>query len=192
MSERAVFGSVVMLVAVGVAVVAVISGSQPRSAVASDAGVPITPAPEISSASSWINSAPLSLKDLKGQVSIVHFWTFDCINCQRNLAAYNGWQRDLAGQGVKIVGIHTPEFDHEAVLDNVRSHVKKHGIQYPVAVDSNKAIWRTWQNRYWPSIYLVDKRGNVRFRWDGELAYSGATGDATIRAKVKELLAEGA
>ncbi len=147
-------------------------------------------APEIGPGTAWINSPPLTIAGLKGRVAIVHFWTFGCINCQRNLPAYNAWQNELAKAGVAIVGVHTPELEHETVLDNVRQNVKQRAIKYPVVVDGNRAIWQAWQNRYWPAVYLVDRQGRVRYRWEGELAYEGAKGDETIRAKVQELLAE--
>jgi len=86
--------------------------------------------------------------------------------------------------------VHTPETADEAKIENVRSKVKEDGFTFPVAVDNRSKIWNAWGNRYWPSIYLVDKHGIVRYRWDGELNSGGADGDAIMRQKIQGLLAE--
>lgn len=150
-----------------------------------------TKAPELAGISRWVNSNGLKLADQKGKVIVLHFWTFGCINCQRNLPYYNKWQEEFSNDDIQIVGVHTPETTGEADFDQVSQHVKKLGIKYPVAVDNDSSTWCAYDNRYWPSIYLIDKSGNVRYRWDGELEYQDAGGDKAIRAKIKELLAEG-
>jgi hypothetical protein len=91
---------------------------------------------------------------------------------------------------VTVLGIHTPETTGEAKIERVRQKVKDNNIAYPVAVDNKTRVWRTWGNRYWPSIYLIDKKGDVRYRWDGELNWKDVKGEATMRKKIDELLAE--
>lgn len=147
-------------------------------------------APELAGISQWINSRPLMLKKLRGKVVVLHFWTFGCTNCQRNLPYYNRWRTDFSKDGLQIIGVHTPETAEEAVASNVAARVKDLGIKYPIAVDQDRATWKAYNNRYWPSIYLIDKQGHIRFHWDGELEYQDARGDKTIREKIKELLAE--
>jgi peroxiredoxin len=147
-------------------------------------------APELEKISGWINSRPLELMKLRGQVVVLHFWTFGCINCVRNLPHYNQWQQDFAKDKVTIIGVHTPEFDHEAKPDALKAAVEKHQIQFPVALDPEQATWDAFQNRYWPTVYLIDKQGKIRLRWEGELEHNNAGGDQLVRQKLKELLAE--
>jgi len=106
------------------------------------------------------------------------------------LPYYNKWQTDFAGDDVQIIGVHTPETSNEADPNNVTAQVKKLGIKYPVAVDGASATWKAYDNHYWPSIYLIDRQGRIRYHWDGELEYQAAGGDAILRGKIKELLAE--
>ncbi len=147
-------------------------------------------APELTGVSRWINSDGIALADQKGKVVVLHFWAFACSNCQRNLPAYNQWRKDFAKDEVVVIGIHTPETAAEADAQKVAAQVKKRKITYPVAVDNDGAVWKAYENRYWPSVYLIDKQGRVRFRWEGELEYQNAGGDRTLRAKIKELLTE--
>lgn len=149
-------------------------------------------APELAGITQWINSKPLALKNLRGKVVVLHFWTFGCINCRHNLPYYNRWQTDFAKDDVQIIGVHTPETAGEADEQHVRMRVGELGIKYPVAVDNDSATWKAYKNRYWPSIYLIDKQGQVRYRWDGELEYQDSGGDKSTRAKIKALLAEAA
>ena len=149
-------------------------------------------APELTQIDHWINSDGLKLADQKGKVVVLHFWTFDCINCQHNLPYYNKWQTDFAKDGVQIIGVHTPETSFEADPKNVATQVKKRDIKYAVAVDTDGATWKAYENRFWPSIYLIDKQGRIRYRWEGELEYKNAGGDKTLRAQIRALLAESA
>ncbi len=88
------------------------------------------------------------------------------------------------------MGVHTPETEGEKKIERVRQKVKDHDIKYPVAVDSAGKTWRAWDNRYWPCVYLIDKRGNVRYRWDGELNWKEVQGEKQIRERINQLLAE--
>jgi thiol-disulfide isomerase/thioredoxin len=147
-------------------------------------------APALQGIDEWINSKPLSLKDLKGKVVVVHFWTFGCINCIHNYPSYKGWHKDFADKGVVVIGIHTPETRAEKKIDIIRKMVKDNGMKYPIAVDGSAKTWQAWGNRYWPSVYLIDKKGNGRYRWDGELNWKGQKGESIMRKKIEELLAD--
>jgi len=111
------------------------------------------------------------LASLRGQVVVVHFWTFGCSNCIHNYPAYKTWQAKYAGKGATIIGIHTPEFDHEADVKKVRARAEQNGLKFPIAVDSGAKNWKNWKNRYWPTIYLIDKKGTIRFTQIGEGEY---------------------
>jgi len=147
-------------------------------------------APEFARGTEWLQSEPLTVASLRGQVVVVHFWTFGCINCIHNYPAYKAWQKQYGGKGVTIVGIHTPEFEDEADLKRVRAKAEQHGLNFPIAVDNNRQNWKNWNNHSWPSIYLVDKKGNVRYRWEGELDSATTKGERLMRQRINELLAE--
>ncbi len=137
----------------------------------------------------WWNS-PKPLRLGGGKVTILHFWTFGCINCQRNQPIYKRWVSKYKETDVQVLGIHTPETEAEKVPANVEEYLKKQGLEYPSVFDAKAENWKKWNNRYWPSVFLVDKKGRVRYLWEGELNYRGATGDKQIEAKIRELLAE--
>lgn len=147
-------------------------------------------APELRQVSAWINSPPLSLESLRGKVVVVHFWTFGCINCIRNYPAYKDWVRRYEPRNVVMLGIHTPELESEYDLDAIRQKARTEGLDFPIAVDNEKANWNAWSNRVWPSVYLVDKTGRVRFWWYGELNWQGAAGDQWITERINLLLKE--
>ena len=147
-------------------------------------------APEFARGTKWLQSKPLTLASLRGKVVVVHFWTFGCINCIHNYPAYKAWHEKYAGKGVTIVGIHTPEFANEADVKRVLASARKNGLKFPIAVDNGGQNWKNWKNRYWPSIYLIDKKGRVRYRWEGELDSEKTKGERLMRKRIEELLAE--
>ncbi|HLN32039.1 MAG TPA: redoxin domain-containing protein [Gemmataceae bacterium] len=147
-------------------------------------------APEFAKTTRWLQSKPLTLASLRGQVVVVHFWTFGCINCIHNYPAYKAWQEKYAGKGVAIIGIHTPEFEREADVDQVLAKAKKNGLKFPIAVDNDRQNWNNWNNQYWPSIYLIDKTGKIRYHWEGELDSEKTKGERLMRQRIDELLAE--
>ena len=147
-------------------------------------------APELDGVEAWINSDPLTLAQLRGQVVVVHFYTYGCINCIRNLPHYNGWFDYFARAELKIVGIHRPETEGERVIDQVQRKATEAGLKYPIAIDNRSRNWDAWANRVWPSVYLVDKEGFVRYWWYGELNWEGAGGEKWMRSKIEELLRE--
>jgi thiol-disulfide isomerase/thioredoxin len=147
-------------------------------------------APELRSVEAWINGNPQSLEDLRGRVVVVHFWAFGCINCVRNLPHYQGWYEKFPQSDLTIVGIHTPETSAERDLANLKANVAERGIKYPVAFDAASENWKAWANNMWPSVYLIDRRGQVRAWWYGELNWQGARGEESMRKQIEALIAE--
>lgn len=129
-------------------------------------------APELRGILGWINSEPLTLEKLKGKVVLVDFWTYSCINCIRTLPYVEGWYKKYKNNGLVVLGVHAPEFDFEKDIKNVESAVKKYGVTYPVALDSDHKTWNAFDNRYWPAHYLIDTEGNIRYQHFGEGKYA--------------------
>jgi thiol-disulfide isomerase/thioredoxin len=141
----------------------------------------------------WLNVPPgadPALKARRGRVTIVHFWTFGCINCKRNLPYYARWQKEFGKRGVGIVGVHTPETASERNATNVVNKVKELGITYPVLLDQTAQNWKRWDQRVWPTMYLIDKQGRARIAWEGELEYEGRNGYAKMTKLIEALLKE--
>lgn len=148
-------------------------------------------APEFSQTGQWINSEPQQLADLRGRVVVVHFWAFGCINCIRNYPWYRQWYDDFADRDVTIVGVHTPETEAERDIDRVRQKVEEESLRFPIVVDNDHAIWRAWGNSIWPTVYLIDRQGRLRYWWYGELNWQNAGGQRVMAQRIEELLAEG-
>ena len=140
--------------------------------------------PSLSGAVQWLNSPPLSAESLRGKVVLVDFWTYDCINCQRTLPYVKDWAKKYEKDGLVVIGVHTPEYGYERIIDNVRDQVQKLGITYPVAIDNNYAIWRAFDNQYWPAHYLIDAKGQMRYSHFGEGRYEAQ------EQMIKQLLEE--
>jgi cytochrome c biogenesis protein CcdA/thiol-disulfide isomerase/thioredoxin len=128
-------------------------------------------APEFVGIQEWLNSKPLKMADLKGKVVLIDFWTYSCINCVRTLPYLTKWDKTYRDKGLVIIGIHAPEFDFERNVNNVKSAMREHNIQYPVPLDSNLDTWQAFKNRYWPAKYLIDQEGNVVYTHFGEGQY---------------------
>jgi len=128
-------------------------------------------APEFTGITDWENSAPLTMASLRGKVVLIDFWTYSCINCQRTFPYLRQWHRTYASQGLVIVGVHSPEFEFEKDVGNIRAAIKHYGVEWPVAVDPAMATWGAWSNQYWPAEYLVDNRGSVVHSHFGEGEY---------------------
>jgi len=122
-------------------------------------------------ATAWLNAPPLSAAGLRGKVVLIDFWTYTCINWLRTLPYVRAWAEKYREHGVVVIGVHTPEFSFEHDLENVRRAVKDMRVDYPVAVDNDYAIWRAFDNHYWPALYLVDAQGRIRSHQFGEGAY---------------------
>lgn len=134
-------------------------------------------APELVGITGWINTPPLTLEQLRGKVVLIDFWTYSCINCIRTLPYLKDWYAKYKDKGFVIVGVHTPEFEFEKNIENVRDAVKRFGLLYPIALDSNFKTWQNYNNRYWPSHYLVDQMGFIRSFHFGEGAYQETEND---------------
>src|SRR5215467_11893130 len=150
------------------------------------------PAPELVGGP-WINTAggkEINLAGRRGKVTIVEFWTFACGNCLANLPAYANWQKQFADKDVVVIGVHTPEAESERVTANVARRVKQLGVTYPILVDREHENWDRWQVEAWPTVYLVDKQGRIRYRWVGELNYRNAGGETKLGQRVERLLKE--
>jgi thiol-disulfide isomerase/thioredoxin len=157
---------------------AVAGTGSPNSPAADVAVLDQQPAPSVSGATQWLNTAPLVDGELHQQVVLYDFWTFECVNCFNTLPYVKAWQARYAADGLVIVGIHTPEFAAEADPDNVARFVAGHHITYPVALDPEWTIWKAWGNRFWPAFYLYDRHG-LRLRHYGEGDYENT--ENTIR-----------
>ena len=127
-------------------------------------------APEIVS-STWINSRPLKLEELRGKVVLVEFWPFGCWNC-RNIELYvKKWHKKYAKDGLVVIAVHSPEFNYEKEVDKVKAYVEENNIPYAVHIDNEFRNWRQYHNRYWPTLYVIDKKGTIQYRRIGEGAY---------------------
>lgn len=147
-------------------------------------------APELALTKEWFNSQPLQLSQLEGQVVVLHFYAFGCINCVHNYPHYRAWQEAFAGQGVTMIGIHTPETSGERSVETARKKAQEEKLVFPIVIDNDKYNWNAWGNTMWPTVYLVDKHGYVRYWWMGELTWQGADGEKIMRQRIEELLAE--
>lgn len=154
------------------------------------------PAPALGGIDAWINSPPLELSALKGKVVLIDFWTYSCINCLRTLPYLKNWYEKYHNNGLVIIGVHTPEFDFEKNINNIKNAVAREGIKYPVAVDSQFVTWQNFNNQYWPAHYLIDKKGEVVYTHFGEGEYDvtenniryllGITGDVKPEVSRRE------
>jgi thiol-disulfide isomerase/thioredoxin len=124
--------------------------------------------PSLEGATGWLNSPPLTTAELRGRVVLVQFWTYTCINWLRTLPYVRAWAERYRQHGLVVIGVHTPEFDFEHDLDNVRRSVKDLGVDYPVVVDNDYGIWSAFGNHYWPALYFVDAQGQIRHHRFGE------------------------
>jgi thiol-disulfide isomerase/thioredoxin len=127
--------------------------------------------PSLSGAVEWLNSPPLTPQELKGKVVLVDFWTYSCINCLRTLPYVRAWSEKYKDQGFVVIGVHAPEFAFEKNIDNVKQAITSLKIDYPVAIDNNYAIWRSFNNEFWPADYFIDADGRVRHHAFGECDY---------------------
>ena len=140
--------------------------------------------PPLDGVTEWLNSPPLTADGLRGHVVVVDFWTYSCINCLRALPYVKAWYEKYRNPGLVVIGVHAPEFAFEKDVRNVRREVRDLGIEYPVAVDNDYALWRAFGNQYWPAHYFIDARGDIRHTHFGEGEY-----DVSERV-IQQLLAE--
>ncbi len=155
------------------------SGMSPPFAFAQE---PAGRAPEFPKGITWLNSPPLTLKQLRGKVVLVDFWEYTCVNCIRTLPYVREWHRRYRDKGLVIIGVHTPEFAFAKQVANVRKAAADFGLEYPIAVDSDYKIWNAYHNQYWPAKYLIDRNGAIQYTHFGEGSYGNT------EAKIQELL----
>lgn len=148
-------------------------------------------APEFThnSENEWINAKPLMLSELRDKVVLIDFWTFDCWNCYRSFPWLKSMEARLQPQGLQVVGVHTPEFDHEKIRDNIVTKVKEFGLHHPIMIDNDFTYWRAMGNRYWPAFYIIGKKGNIRGIFYGE-THEGDSRAKQIEKLLLTLLAE--
>jgi thiol-disulfide isomerase/thioredoxin len=140
--------------------------------------------PALGGATGWLNSKPLTAAGLRGKVVLVDFWTYSCINWLRSLPYVRAWAEKYRDQGLVVIGVHAPEFAFEKNVDNVRRAAKEMRVDYPIAIDNDYAIWRAFNNEYWPALYFVDAQGHIRHHQFGEGEY------APSERIIQQLLAE--
>jgi thiol-disulfide isomerase/thioredoxin len=140
--------------------------------------------PGFDGATGWLNSPPLTAEGLRGKVVLVDFWTYTCINWLRTLGYVRAWAEKYADQGLVVVGVHTPEFPFERDVDNVREAARDMAVEYPIALDSDYAVWRAFSNRYWPAVYIADAEGRIRHHQFGEGGYAEC--ERTIQQLLRE------
>ncbi|HEX5123528.1 MAG TPA: cytochrome c biogenesis protein DipZ [Rhodanobacteraceae bacterium] len=140
--------------------------------------------PPLDGAVEWLNSPPLTAAQLRGKVVVIDFWTYSCVNCLRTLPYVRAWYGKYKDQGLVVIGVHAPEFAFEKDIDNVKRAVKDLHVDYPVAIDNDYAIWRAFDNQYWPAHYFIDAQGRIRHHHFGEGEY------AESEDVIKQLLAE--
>jgi thiol-disulfide isomerase/thioredoxin len=145
--------------------------------------------PTLSGASGWLNSQPLTATSLRGKVVLINFWTYSCINSIRQIPYVRAWAEKYKAQGLVVIGVHAPEFTFEEDADNVRWAVKDFKVGYPVAIDSDHAIWRAFNNDYWPALYFIDAQGHIRHHVFGEGEYDKS--EAIIQQLLTEAGARG-
>ena len=134
----------------------------------------------------WINSEPLKLKDLRGRVVLVEFWTFGCINCRNTLPYVKSWHDRYQAKGLTVIGVHSPEFDEERKVESLRREVSSLGIRYAVVTDNDYQTWNAYHVEAWPTSFLLDKQGRIRWMHEGEGDYDEA------ERLIQKLLAENA
>ncbi len=132
----------------------------------------------------WINSQPLTLKNLRGRVVLIEFWTFGCINCRNTLPFVQSWADRYREKGLTVIGVHSPEFDEERAVENLRRAVTSLGIRYAVVTDNDYQTWSAYHVEAWPTTFLLDKQGRIRWMHQGEGGYDEA------ERLIQQLLAE--
>lgn len=145
--------------------------------------------PDFPAEATWLNGEAKSWEQLRGKVVLVDFWTFACWNCYRSFPWLNDLEQRLADEDFQIIGVHTPEFEREKVLANVKDKIAEFGLQHPVMIDNDMEYWNACNNRYWPAFYLVDKEGRFRGYFVGE-THGDTPRALQIENAIQDLLAE--
>ena len=153
--------------------------------------VPVTahPAPALA-AGTWVNGAAETLAGQRGRVTVLLFWTRDCINCKHNLGYWNAWAKMYRGTDVSVISVHTPETRFERSVEGTRRFAQAHGLQFPILVDNDAKTWNAFGVESWPTEILIDKRGQVRAEHAGEMNWQGSGEYKTVQAKIEQLRRE--
>ena len=146
------------------------------------------PAPDFIPGGAWLNSEPLHVADLQGKVVLVNVWVYSCYNCYRSIPTLQRWYKRFKGQGFEIVGVHTPEFESDKPLKNVREALAREGVTWPVVQDNAAATWRAYRNSVWPTFYLVDREGIIRRVQQGEVSKVFPLGTKPLERAIEGLL----
>lgn len=174
--------STITCMAIGMALAAAWP-SRWATAGAEDSGA-VAPAPEFSGAGPWLNAPPLSLGELRGKVVLVEFWSRECINCVHTLPHTNALYHKFGKDGLVVIGVHTPEYEEERDPAGVAAAIRNFDIHWPVVLDNDYRIWKAYDNRFWPALYLIDRDGRIVYRHYGEGNYD------TTEQRVRQLLAK--
>ena len=177
------FRLVLAVLAVAAALVVSWPGTWSGAASAQDSSA-MAPAPEFAGIDRWFNSPPLSIAGLRGKVVLVEFWSRECINCVHTLPHTKALYDKFGKDGLVIVGVHTPEYEEEHDLTGVKSAIRAFDIHWPVVLDNNYRVWKAFDNRFWPALYLIDRDGRIVYRHYGEGNYD------TTEQRVRQLLAK--
>jgi thiol-disulfide isomerase/thioredoxin len=182
--------TITLIIIIAIVIIAIYSLQQTR--VTPTATTPQQPefkdgfqkAPELTGIQGYLNTEDITIASQQGNVILIDFWTYTCINCIRTLPHLTEWDRKYRDQGLTIIGVHTPEFEFEKKKENVQLAIDKYSIEYPVVQDNNYATWNAFSNRYWPHKYLIDKDGYIRYDHIGEGKYQDT--EKVIQELLKE------
>jgi thiol-disulfide isomerase/thioredoxin len=150
---------------------------------------PYPSAPSLASGT-WVKSQPTTIAAQKGKVTLLAFWTHQCINCKRTIPYWNDWAKKYGGTDVSVLSVHTPEIPEERKIENVRRFVQTKGIVFPVLTDNDYASWNAYKVDAWPTTILIDKQGRIRGRWVGELNYDNSGQYRQVVAAIEALRKE--
>jgi alkyl hydroperoxide reductase subunit AhpC len=150
-----------------------------------------TAAPEFThrTEAEWINSSPLTLRELRGKLVLIDFWTFDCWNCYRSFPWLHTVEERFGKHGLQVIGVHTPEFSHEKVRANIERKVQEFKLTHPIMIDNDFSYWKAMKNSVWPAFFIVDKQGSIRKVVIGE-THVGDARARIVEAEIEKLLAE--
>ncbi|MBC8136928.1 MAG: redoxin domain-containing protein [Fibrella sp.] len=147
-------------------------------------------APALGTNGTWINGSPTTIAAQKGKVVILTFWTHGCINCKRTLPFWNSWAKQYSGKDVTVLSVHTPELKFERNVENVRRFTRERGLLFPVVTDNDFKSWNAYGVEAWPTTILIDKRGRIRARWEGELDWQGNGEYKKVETAIEQLRKE--
>ncbi|GGJ23210.1 redoxin domain-containing protein [Deinococcus roseus] len=147
-------------------------------------------APELQPSGAWLNTQPLKLQNLKGKVVLINFWVHSCINCHNTIPLLKKMYAEYHSKGLEIIGVHTPEFDSDRDPEALKTYLQEQGIRWPIMQDNQYRTWKAFGNQYWPSFYLLDRRGTIQYTAHGEISPRFPAGEKPLRRAIERLLNE--